>query len=89
MVARPVTPPSPRGASALTAALLVVVLAATGCSSARPELPRSPQARHTMRQQGAAMIDSLVAAHGGMEAWNAVREMTFRGTDEWHDRIAP
>ena len=36
-----------------------------------------------MRQKGAAMIDSLVAAHGGMEAWNAVREMTFRGTDEW------
>jgi len=36
-----------------------------------------------MRQKGAAMIDSLVAAHGGMAAWNAVREMTFRGTDEW------
>jgi hypothetical protein len=36
-----------------------------------------------MRQQGAAMIDSLVAAHGGMAAWNAVREMTFRGSDEW------
>jgi hypothetical protein len=36
-----------------------------------------------MRERGAVMIDSLVAAHGGMEAWNAVREMTFRGTDEW------
>jgi len=83
MVPRPRTPSSPRAATALGAALLTVVLAATGCSSARPELPRSPQARHTMREQGAAMIDSLVTAHGGMEAWNAVREMTFRSTDEW------
>jgi hypothetical protein len=29
------------------------------------------------------MIDSLVAAHGGMENWNKVVEMTFRGTDDW------
>jgi hypothetical protein len=36
-----------------------------------------------MRLQGAAMIDSLVAAHGGMENWNKVVEMTFRGKDEW------
>jgi hypothetical protein len=64
-------------------ALVLAAFAAAGCSSARPELPRSPQARHTMREQGAALIDSLVAAHGGMAAWGAVREMTFRGTDEW------
>jgi|SRR5688500_2793953 len=61
----------------------VLALAAAGCSSARPELPRSPQQRHTMRQQGASMIDSLVAAHGGMAAWDAAREIAFRSTDEW------
>ncbi len=65
------------------AAVAFLVLAATGCSSARPQLPRSPQERHAMREKGAAMIDSLVAAHGGMAAWGAVREMTFRGSDEW------
>ena len=36
-----------------------------------------------MRLQGAALIDSLVLAHGGMENWNKLVEMTFRGTDEW------
>jgi hypothetical protein len=57
--------------------------AAAGCSSAKPQLPMKPQARAVMRQQGAAMIDSLVAAHGGMDNWNKVVEMTFRGTDDW------
>ena len=85
MVPRPQTAPLSRFAVAAVLALAVV---AAGCSSARPELPRSPQARHAMRQQGAAMIDSLVTAHGGMEAWNAVREMTFRGTDEWTGSFA-
>ena len=56
---------------------------AASCSSAKPPLPTKPQARDLMRRQGAAMIDSLVAAHGGMENWNKVVEMTFRGKDEW------
>ena len=64
-------------------ALLLVAAALAGCSSARPELPQSPQARAKMRGEGAALIDSLVAAHGGMDAWSKVTEMTFRGTDEW------
>jgi hypothetical protein len=69
---------------ALRFALLAVALGAmSGCSSAKPPLPTKPQARAVMRQQGAAMIDSLVQAHGGMEAWNQVVEMTFRGTDDW------
>jgi hypothetical protein len=80
-------PESPRPSSsrraAVAAVLAATALVVSGCSSARSELPRSPQERHAMRQQGAAMIDSLVAAHGGMEAWNAVREMAFRSTDEW------
>ncbi len=70
------------------AALLVVLAALAGCSSAKPELPMSPQARSTMREKGAAMIDSLVAAHGGMDNWNKVKEMTFRGTDEWTGPLA-
>jgi hypothetical protein len=87
MAPRPqTTPHSGRFVAALV--LAVAALGAGGCSSARPELPRSPQARHTMREQGTAMIDSLVTAHGGMEAWNAVREMTFRGTDEWTGTLA-
>ena len=65
---------------ALLAGLAVL---AASCSSARPPLPTKPQARDLMRRQGAAMIDSLVAAHGGMENWNKVVEMTFRGKDEW------
>ena len=65
---------------ALLACLAVV---AASCSSARPPLPTKPQARDLMRRQGAAMIDSLVAAHGGMENWNKVVEMTFRGKDDW------
>ena len=69
--------------AAVATALVALASAAGGCSSARPELPRSPQQRHTMREQGTAMIDSLVAAHGGMEAWNAAREVAFRSTDEW------
>jgi hypothetical protein len=36
-----------------------------------------------MRVQGTAMIDSLVAAHGGMQNWGKVVELSFRGTDEW------
>jgi hypothetical protein len=76
---------------ALRFALLAVALGAmTGCTSAKPPLPTKPQARAVMRQQGAAMIDSLIQAHGGMEAWNQVVEMTFRGTDDWKapmDRI--
>jgi len=65
------------------AMLAVLAGLAASCSSARPPLPTKPQARAVMRQQGAAMIDSLVAAHGGMENWNKVVEMTFRGKDEW------
>jgi len=65
---------------ALLAGLAVV---AASCSSARPPLPTKPQARDLMRRQGAMMIDSLVAAHGGMENWNKVVEMTFRGKDDW------
>ncbi|MGH7724479.1 MAG: hypothetical protein ACREOU_03545 [Candidatus Eiseniibacteriota bacterium] len=72
-----------RRAAALFPALLAVAALASGCSSSRPDLPRSPQDRHNMRLQGAALIDSLVLAHGGMENWNKVVEMTFRGTDEW------
>lgn len=68
--------------------LLLVATALAGCSSAKPELPQSPQARALMRNQGAALIDSLVAAHGGMEAWSKVTEMTFRGTDEWQGPLA-
>jgi len=83
MVPRPVLASFRPSRLSFVAAVLVLAAAVAGCSSARPELPRSPQERHVMRQQGAAMIDSLVVAHGGMEAWNAVREMTFRGTDEW------
>ena len=72
---------------ALLAGLAGIV---ASCTSARPPLPTKPQARDVMRRQGAAMIDSLVAAHGGMDAWNKVVEMTFRGKDEWKapmDRI--
>ena len=65
------------------ALLAVLACLAASCSSARPPLPTKPQARDLMRRQGAAMIDSLVAAHGGMEAWNRVVEMTFRGKDDW------
>lgn len=87
MVAGLPSSPSPRRSAAAAPGFLAVmaltVLVAAGCSSARSELPRSPQERHAMRERGAAMIDSLVAAHGGMDAWNAAREMTFRGTDEW------
>jgi hypothetical protein len=65
-------------------ALFAVALGAmAGCSSAKPPLPTKPQERAVMRQRGAAMIDSLVQAHGGMDAWNQVVEMTFRGTDDW------
>ena len=60
-----------------------LALLASACSSAKPALPTSPQARAAMREKGAALIDSLVAAHGGMENWNKVVEMTFRGKDEW------
>ncbi|MEP7027022.1 MAG: hypothetical protein ABI960_00365 [Candidatus Eisenbacteria bacterium] len=63
--------------------LAVIAASAFGCSSARPALPSKPQDRAVMRERGAAMIDSLVAAHGGMENWNKVVEMTFRGTDDW------
>src|SRR5207249_1680753 len=49
--------------------LAFVALGLVGCSSAKPELPQSPQARALMRQQGAALIDSLVIAHGGMDDW--------------------
>ena len=80
----PQAPPSGRAAVAVVLlALVAMAFATSGCSSARPELPRSPQERHAMRQRGAAMIDSLVAAHGGMEAWNAIQEVAFRSTDEW------
>jgi hypothetical protein len=65
------------------AMLAVLAGLAASCSSAKPPLPTKPQARAVMRNQGAAMIDSLVAAHGGMENWNKVVEMTFRGKDEW------
>src|SRR4051812_22278897 len=65
------------------ALLTVLACLAASCSSARPPLPTKPQARDLMRRQGAAMIDSLVAAHGGMAAWNKVVEMTFRGKDDW------
>jgi hypothetical protein len=74
-------------AGGLALVALVAALAA-GCSSARPALPHKPQERDVMRRQGAAMIDSLVAAHGGMENWNKVVEMTFRGTDEWKGPLA-
>ncbi len=83
MVQRPNSVARPLFARPLAVLVLVLAAAVAGCSSARPELPRSPQERHVMREKGAAMIDSLVLAHGGMEAWNGVREMTFRGTDEW------
>src|SRR5262245_1803724 len=82
MRARPSPAPRPL-AGALVLVVVAVALAAGGCSSAKPELPRSPQERHVMRQKGAAMIDSLVAAHGGMEAWNAAREIACRSSDEW------
>jgi hypothetical protein len=65
------------------ALLVALVAVVSGCSSAKPTLPTKPQDRAVMRQRGAAMIDSLVAAHGGMENWNKVVEMTFRGTDDW------
>jgi len=68
--------------------LVLVALGLAGCSSAKPELPQSPQARDLMRRQGAALIDSLVMAHGGMDAWNKVTEMTFRGTDDWQGPLA-
>lgn len=64
-------------------ALVVLALLAGGCSSARPDLPRRPQDRHVMRLKGAALIDTLVAAHGGMASWAKVKEVTFTGTDEW------
>ncbi len=89
----PTSPPVPAAQRAplrLVPALLVLAAFASGCSSARPDLPRRPQDRHVMREQGAALIDSLVQAHGGMENWNKVVEMTFRGTDEWkkpYDRL--
>ena len=83
MVPRPSAPSRRFAARALVLGVLAAAIAAGGCSSARPELPRSPQQRHAMRQQGAAMVDSLVAAHGGMEAWNNAREIAFRSTDEW------
>ena len=79
-----------RARSRATRAGLAIALAVAlgGCSSARPALPSKPQERHVMRIQGAAMIDSLVAAHGGMENWNKVVEMSFRGTDEWTGQVA-
>jgi len=80
---RRIRPASHAWIPARAALALFVAAVAVGCSSARPELPKSPQARHVMRQQGAAMIDSLVAAHGGMAAWDSTREVSFRGTDEW------
>ena len=77
--------------SAARLSRLVLLAAASavvfGCSSARPTLPFKPQDRAVMRQKGAAMIDSLVAAHGGMDAWNKVVEMTFRGTDDWKEPL--
>jgi hypothetical protein len=83
MVPESPMPRSSRRAALGTLVLATMALAAAGCSSARSELPRSPQQRHVMREQGAAMIDSLVAAHGGMAAWSSVREVAFRSTDEW------
>jgi hypothetical protein len=65
------------------ALLVALVAVVSGCSSAKPALPTKPQDRAVMRERGAAMIDSLVAAHGGMENWGKVVEMTFRGTDDW------
>lgn len=67
----------------LAVAFGAALTAMSGCSSAKPGLPSKPQDRAVMRQRGAAMIDSLVMAHGGMERWNQVVEMTFRGTDDW------
>lgn len=67
----------------LALALGATLPAMSGCSSAKPGLPSKPQDRAVMRQRGAALIDSLVMAHGGMERWNQVVEMTFRGTDDW------
>ena len=83
MVPRPSPAPPTRRPAPSVLVLAAALLVAAGCSSARPELPRSPQQRHAMRQQGATMIDSLVDAHGGMAAWNAAGEMAFRSTDEW------
>ena len=88
-----VSTPFPVSAGARLSAARFLLLAAVaagafGCSSARPALPTKPQDRAVMRARGAAMIDSLVVAHGGMENWNKVVEMTFRGTDDWQGPLA-
>jgi hypothetical protein len=84
-----VRPSSRRLPGAGYLALVALVAAfAVGCSSARPALPKRPQERQVMRDRGAAMIDSLVAAHGGMANWSKVVELTFRGTDEWNSPFA-
>ena len=63
--------------------LAVLACVVASCTSARSPLPSKPQARDLKSRQGAAMIDSLGAAHGGMENRNKVVELTFRGKDEW------
>ena len=76
-------PPIRRGSVAGLSLLLLVALAAAGCESARQPVPRSPLARHVVRQEGRVLVERACAAHGGLERWQKTADATFTFADTW------
>lgn len=81
--------PAPgRSVLAGMALLLLAGGLAAGCQSAREPVPRSPQARHVVRQEGRALVERACGAHGGLERWKKVHDATFAFDDTWSGPVA-
>ncbi len=65
------------------ALVLVAALVAGGCESARQPVSKSPRTRQAMRTQGLALVERACAAHGGLERWKSVNDVTFQFDDTW------
>ena len=76
-------PARARGRVLRAGLVAALAFALGGCSSARPALPSKPQARHTMRLQGAAMIRDLAEPLPILVGWrrNLVGEALLKLLD--------
>ena len=70
-----------RGMAAVVLGLVVV--AASGCDSNRPTIPRNPIARHNARVEGRQIVEAACAAHGGYAVWKRRMDARFLIGDDW------